>query len=214
MLNYIYQKVSAEDKADFKPTLSRGIFTHSTGRSRHIILGLAVLSTVLSFPITIAYFRNSAPTWPSCGDTPEIARQRGCSFDLISFAWQTPECYDSDLVSEFANWDRWSFYTDSHGNVTISEVAALAGERSLWVTWNYHIVHCTFMWRQMHRAYKRGWIDAHLRSYNHTLHCQEMLLKKGVEGTDVGTTAGLIYPVCDSVRKVRQVNTWDSVYSI
>jgi hypothetical protein len=69
------------------------------------------------------------------------------------------------------------------------------------------------MWRQMHRAYERGWIDAHLHAYNHTLHCQKVLLKQGQEDTDVGTQARVIYPVCDRVGRDTRRSFWDTVYS-
>ena len=45
---------------------------------------------------------SSRPKWKDCGNDAETARLRGCSFDLISFAWQTPECYDGELVADFA----------------------------------------------------------------------------------------------------------------
>ncbi|PVH84633.1 hypothetical protein DL98DRAFT_357202, partial [Cadophora sp. DSE1049] len=133
-----------------------------------------------------------------CGENPAIARSRNCSFDLISFAWQTPECFDGPLVSEFSAYQPWSFYTDvfGRGNETVSKDIAEAGDSNLWVTWNFHVVHCTFMWRQMHRAYEKGWIDAHLRAYNHTLHCQGVLLDHETGWKDVVTAARVIYPLC------------------
>ena len=69
----------------------------------------------------------------------------------------------------------------------------------------------------MHRAYERGWIDAHLHAYNHTLHCQHMLLMQGIDDEDVATRATVIYPVCEKVRGVGEgegASLWDKVYSI
>ena len=144
-------------------------------------------------------------TLSSCGNTPTSARERGCLFDLISFTWQVPECYDASLVSAFASWDEWVFYTEAGGNVTVPKEVALRGERDLWVSWKYHIVHCTFTWRQMHRAYERGWIDTHLRAYNHTLHCQDMILLEDKPEVAV-TVAMLRYPTCERVSDKSQVS--------
>jgi hypothetical protein len=83
----------------------------------------------------------------SCGNSTASARERGCFFDMISFSWQTPECFVGNLVSEFSAWNNWTFYTEMHGNVTVPTEIALLGERDLWVTWEYHMVHCTFVWR-------------------------------------------------------------------
>jgi hypothetical protein len=142
----------------------------------------------------------SASTWSTCGHSLETARERDCSFDLISFAWQTPECYDGELVAEFASWTNWTFYADDKFTAPVSQEIALQGDRTpLFVKWDYHLVHCTFMWRQMHRAYERGWIDNHLGNYNHTLHCQKMMLMDSSAADHAITVAQVIYPRCDRV---------------
>ncbi|KAK4495022.1 hypothetical protein PRZ48_013349 [Zasmidium cellare] len=156
------------------------------------VLGLALVATWAS--------RTNVPkpTWSSCGSDPETARSRGCSFDLISFAWQTPECFDADLVSEFASWEGdWTFFADDKFTQPVDQSVASQGERTpLFVPWDYHIVHCTFMWRQMHRAYENGWIDEHLGNYNHTLHCQKMTLMDEKAAEKAVTVARIIFPEC------------------
>jgi hypothetical protein len=166
--------------------------------ARYIFVSLALLS-IISCIVIIASRRAQHYSWSSCGSTATQARDRGCSFDLISFAWQTPECYDAPLVSEFAAWDSWEFYTEPFGTVTVPLQDAMRGEQSLWVPWRYHVVHCTLMWRQMHRAYENGWIDAHMHAYNHTMHCQKVLLRKGIDEEEVSTRAAIIFPVCERV---------------
>src|SRR4051794_39657381 len=47
----------------------------------------------------------------SCGSTPSKARSLGCHFDILSFAWQTPQCYDAELMDSFINFYNWTFYT-------------------------------------------------------------------------------------------------------
>ena len=173
------------------------------------------------------------PKYTNCGTSPEEARSRNCSFDILSFAWQTPECYDGELMRDFVEYMRenWGgdlvFYvrpdddifidsnqdgnidntdldtdtgtgadtetinnnTKTEGNTkgdtdnnntkdgdtnntttekeeekekereakekpTIPLEAALQGSISpLFVNWRFHVVHCTFMYRQLHRAY-------------------------------------------------------------
>lgn len=77
----------------------------------------------------------------------------------------------------------------------------LVREQSLWVAWHYYLVHYTFMWRRMYRAYERGWNNAHLHAYNHTLHCQKVLLRTGVAHDEAFTKGNVIYPVCERVRR-------------
>lgn len=139
--------------------------------------------------------------WTSCGTTPSEARARNCRFDILSFAWQTPECYDDELMTAFLQRHPWQFYL--HPNRTdevVSLEVALQGEQTLYVDWEYHVAHCTFMWRQMHRAYRlRGFVDSHLDAYKHTLHCQGVLLEKGVPGGVVNVVAAVKYPECREV---------------
>lgn len=162
---------------------------------------LVVLVSVLAFCVLLALFTfsmkgNRSTAWESCGDSPESARSRNCSFDLISFAWQTTECYDIALVNEFSTWSNWTYYADDGLTIPVTTTEALMGERDLYVDLAYHTVHCTFMWRQMHRAYVSGWIDEHLSNYNHTLHCQDILLWNKTSVARYVTHARVIYPVC------------------
>ncbi|GAB1312306.1 hypothetical protein MFIFM68171_02516 [Madurella fahalii] len=134
----------------------------------------------------------------TCGSSPADARSRGCRFDILSFAWQTPECYDDELMEEFIRHDAWQFYVRPNRTDGVVDLAtALQGQRTLYVDWRYHVTHCTFMWRQMHRAYAlRGYIDSHLDSYAHTLHCQRVFLDMETPLGMVNVVAELKYPEC------------------
>jgi hypothetical protein len=85
-----YQEVS-QDKGDEKldeqiEGVMPGNETTSQNRTRYIIYGVIVtLLSLLLIPIILVH-RSQHPRWPSCGDNPTIARERGCSFDLITFA--------------------------------------------------------------------------------------------------------------------------------
>ncbi len=179
-----------------------------TARPRKLLYALAcgtILLIVLlaSVAIPSSRLKSSSTRWSSCGDSLETAQERGCSFDLISFAWQTPECYDTELVAEFSSWSNWTFYADDKFTIPVSQEIARQGNRTpLFVKWDYHIVHCTFMWRQMHRAYERGWIDSHLGNYNHTLHCQRMMLMDKSAAEKAITVARIIYPPCTEARRI------------
>ena len=208
----IYQPVLQDNELGDERNAIRIPYKKASQLVRFILIGISLLSIVLTMVI-VALVRTRTSFQSSCGRTPTQARNRGCSFDLISFAWQTPECYDSDLVSKFAAWDAWNFYTERHGNITRPQEEVLRGEQSLWVSWQYHEVHCTFMWRQMHRAYEKGWIDAHLRAYNHTLHCQKILLTKGISPEEVFTRAEVIYPLCERVGNGVVSNWFNHIYS-
>jgi len=217
-----YQEVSQakEDEVINKQitTKSPPLDSHPN-RFRYSLYGLFISLIVLLFLLlipTVFVHPSQHLQWDSCGDSPTTARERGCSFDLITFAWQLPNCYDAPLVDEFAAWEPWIFWANEHGNETVSVEIARKGDLSLWLPWQFHVVHCTFVWRQMHRAYEAGWIDNHSRSYHHTTHCQKMLLMdcrdEGrycyLQNDTVVTSADLIYPACEKVDK-RLQSKWD-----
>lgn len=142
----------------------------------------------------------------NCGTTPSEARSRGCPFDILSFAWQTPDCYDHDNTEAFRTHNgTWSYFADIQGTRSRPEEEAMAGGLQTFVTAEYHFTHCTYMWRQLHRAYTiRGYIDDHLDNWNHTLHCQRLLLARPTwQMADVNTVGRIIYPKCRRIGQPR-----------
>jgi hypothetical protein len=141
-----------------------------------------------------------SPTWTNCGSDPATARARGCSFDLLSFAWQTRECFDSALISAFLAHSDWTYYTDTSGMRKVPASVAVLGETDLYVSWDFHVKHCTYLWRQMHRAFAlRGFIDSHLDNWGHTMHCQVVLLDRVIKSDVVNVKAAVRYPECRPV---------------
>ena len=135
---------------------------------------------------------DSASSSLSCGSTISEALSRGCVFDVMSFLWVPTPCYDAELTNEFLAARDWHFYSKYHGNSTNGELTidqVKSGEYDAFVPWEYHLVHCTFQWRKMHRALaKQGPLDSYLANYNHTLHCEEMLWRGEWHGREVVNT--------------------------
>ncbi|KAI8631246.1 hypothetical protein F5Y19DRAFT_25287 [Xylariaceae sp. FL1651] len=160
---------------------------------------MQLLSTLISTPEP-AHFRMQSP----CGSTPEEALARGCKFDLISFCWLPDECYDSELVETFEAMRTWEYYADSERTEPVSREELLAGRGDgLYVTWEYHLRHCAFMWMKLHRAIlARGKpnmpeIDSYIASLNHTNHCTTILLTdRDVAFSTLNTETLVKYPHC------------------
>jgi len=114
----------------------------------------------------------------TCGVTPTQARSNGCLFDVVSFSWLPPACYDAVLVDDFLAVEPWEWFLDPLGTQPVLLEAVQRGEGSeMYVSWRYHIVHCVFMWQKLHRALDNGRvIDAYIGNYNHTSHCGHMLM--------------------------------------
>jgi len=94
-----------------------------------------------------------------CGDNPITARERGCEFDPLTFAWLTPECYDYNLTAEFLklqDWQWWRVKPDgSRRQLSLINIMQSSDE-TLHVSWEYHRQHCAYLWIKMHRAMLSG----------------------------------------------------------
>ncbi|KXH60799.1 hypothetical protein CSAL01_10887 [Colletotrichum salicis] len=154
-----------------------------------------------------------------CGSTPTQARAAGCQFDLISFNWLPPQCHDAALAetfeAELVGAGQLAWFTDANRTApSLTREQIMTGEYSgVYVSLGYHLRHCTAMWRRMHRALmqSRGGesgggglerVDSYIWSYHHTLHCEEVLLRRFGE-VDVGevftTEVRIKYPDCGVV---------------
>lgn len=188
----------------------------------------ATKNLLLQFSTTFG--KAGTKRWEDCGGTPEEARRRNCHFDILSMAWQTHECFDHATTSAFlAHYEyfntssihsdntirqsqsqkqddkdvavtAWRFFLDEAGQNETPLSVVLSGQHKIYVTQEYHYTHCTYMWRQMHRAYAElGYIDSHLANWGHTLHCQKVLLG-GIDDKDkIGAVGKVLYPKCIKV---------------
>ncbi|KAH8651633.1 hypothetical protein BGZ60DRAFT_420877 [Tricladium varicosporioides] len=159
----------------------------------NILLGLIVLNIVALVSISATTLRSPQPKLPSitsCGNTSTYARSNGCHFDVMSFSWLPPACYDEKLIEEFLAMESWKWFSDSEGTQPVPLETVQKGDApQMYVSWSYHIDHCVFMWKKMHRALENdGPIDAYIGNYHHTQHCGHMLMMNQNE-TDTGDGA-------------------------
>lgn len=114
----------------------------------------------------------------TCGLSASDAVSRGCSFDPVSFAWLPQRCFDRELAEQFLAQRNWRWYQDSNGTIPVQYESLRNGDYpELYVTQEYHMYHCTYMWRKMHRAILHGQpLDGYIGHFAHTSHCETMLL--------------------------------------
>ncbi|KAK5658511.1 hypothetical protein OQA88_1903 [Cercophora sp. LCS_1] len=172
-----------------------------------VIVALACLSMVFflksssNLPRSHDYFRIMVQP---CGTTPSEARAKGCKFDVNSFSWLPPDCYDEGLSDDVDARNAWTWWLDENGTIPLSHDEAAKGEtKEVYVNWKDHLKHCTVMWRRMHRVLLkleekgRGGIDSYLDRYHHTLHCEKMLVgQEQYAPEEVNTIIKAKYPDC------------------
>ncbi|KAH8427482.1 uncharacterized protein LDX57_005195 [Aspergillus melleus] len=137
-----------------------------------------------------------------CGSTPSEARKAGCHFDVISFCWLPDACYDAELSRQFDDENKLEWYLDPNRTLPLSHQDIMTGEYTgVYVNWEYHLRHCTAMWKKMHRAVLgsggREAIDGYIGVYEHTKHCEMMLLgDRSIEWEAINTRIMVKFPDC------------------
>jgi hypothetical protein len=161
-----------------------------------IATSICVTLTCRAFSIRQEQLRG---TFGECGTSPAEARSLGCQFDVVSFSWLPSDCYDAQLVDDFLALRNWQWFYDTAGQHAIPREQVLKGELTdLIVTREYHLFHCTYQWRKMHRGMVKGVIDSYISNYEHTAHCEHML----TEGVPMNTTDTVIvmkFPQCQYI---------------
>ncbi|KAK2601529.1 hypothetical protein QQS21_004914 [Conoideocrella luteorostrata] len=177
------------------------------------LLALILTSAIIGLTLGLTSYLINTTTTPSvsepvrvktmvkpCGTTSAEARKRGCHFDPISFCWLPTACYDKQLTRDFDVGLEW--YLDANRTQPVSHEQIMTGEYTgLYVNWEYHVSHCTAMWKKMHRAIMSGLgnaaIDSYIGMYAHTAHCEKMLLKgRNIAGDVINTRIRVKFPDC------------------
>ena len=170
---------------------------------------LLILSPILGFFADAGSFSHCPASVPDtsilkapCGSTPAEARAAGCLFDPNSFLWSHPRCYNAELVEEFLAARNWTWYADPTLERVLSLDEVKTGEFDLVVVnMEYHVQHCLFMFKMMHRQalgpLGKMAVDSYLSSYNHTSHCAHIAgEQRDVPGNIMNTKIHLKYPDC------------------
>lgn len=135
---------------------------------------------------------------PECGLVPEDAIEAGCVFDLMAFAWIQPACVDEELTAEFLRLKSWAWWTDADGSKEVSkDEVALGRHEELFVSWEYQLQQCVYLWKKMQRALvKKAPLDTLTLDEDHTTQCVEMLLDREAPVEETKTLMVSKYTSC------------------
>jgi len=102
----------------------------------------------------------------TCGNTFEEAEAAGCKFDVMTFVYTPPACYDEEAAldamdenSELApsratgTWPWWRY--ENHTDPLPQTIEVLSSIKPVWTNNVYHRAHCLYLWRVSHRAMTR-----------------------------------------------------------
>ncbi|KAF4921702.1 hypothetical protein CGCVW01_v005807 [Colletotrichum viniferum] len=133
------------------------------------------------------------------GARPEVAYERGCAWDPISFHWYRRELVEDpdnqELIRGFLDAGPWHRFYDAEGTVEVDPANRIM--TTLWLTKREHIVHCMYTLRQTHLWLTKGFDPPF--NYSHTIHCTSyllnMILESPVPDMDKLTVHAVPYPL-------------------
>ncbi|KAK1975616.1 hypothetical protein LZ30DRAFT_560276, partial [Colletotrichum cereale] len=144
---------------------------------------------------------NSGALCAPNGVEPEVARQRNCEWDPMSFHWYPRhQVLDDDhqaLIHEFLESGPWYYYYDNETNSRVQVGPEEMTHTHLWLTIREHAIHCAYTLRQTHMWLDKGFDSPY--HLEHTIHCTSFLEKiiKGSrnESLDAVIPVPVSYPV-------------------
>lgn len=96
------------------------------------------------------------------------------------------------------NGHNWSYDLDNGTSLSMDQLR-LGDFHHFTTSFDWHVVHCVYVWKRMHRAMKDAdrKVDSYTANYQHTSHCVKMI-GENPEGVkkDAGTKIFVKYPKC------------------
>ncbi|KAJ4298029.1 hypothetical protein N0V90_005928 [Kalmusia sp. IMI 367209] len=154
-------------------------------RTLFLIISAVAVAILLAF-FAISWTKSSHLKYDQCGTNSDEARARGCVFETTGFTWLASECADPDTETEFLEYIvknelklyRTENYTEE---VSIEEVRKGNGP-GFFVRQKYHLTHCLFLMKKLHRMRDKGaMIDGQIMPLHHTEHCMGQVLHAQAE---------------------------------
>ncbi|WQF81104.1 hypothetical protein CDEST_06118 [Colletotrichum destructivum] len=153
-------------------------FLISTGLITALLLLLVVLQTdhtskeVVSWP----EFQGGSRVVADCGYSPEEAKAKGCVWDLMSFGWTHPACYNKAESEKWLNdFGPWKWYLDLNATQEVAE-KDLPYTELVYAEQGYHVQHCLYVLKLLHLAAMTGHpVTDEAIPLAHTGHCTKMI---------------------------------------
>ncbi len=133
-----------------------------------------------------------------CGDSPEEAKAKGCVWDLMSFGWTHPACYNKAESEKWLNeYGPWKWYKDLNATEPVAD-------EDLPYTWlvyaeqGYHVQHCMYILKLLHLAAMSGhYVTDEAIPLAHTGHCTKMMSSPAyLDFKHINTKVDLLFARC------------------
>ncbi|KAL5376117.1 hypothetical protein DPSP01_010709 [Paraphaeosphaeria sporulosa] len=147
-----------------------------------LLIVSSVIVAILIAIVAMSWTKSSHLKYDHCGTNANEARARGCVFETTGFTWLAPECADPATEAEFLEYiakNEFKYYrTENYTEeVSVEEIRKGNGP-GFFVREKYHLTHCLFLMKKLHRMRDKGaMIDGQIMPLHHTEHCMGQNLK-------------------------------------
>jgi hypothetical protein len=205
-LNMSYAPVSTSERFPSEPLtkkLSPVINPKYLTTQARILVAISVVIAVALTSVLIHVGIQNIYSPESCGGSSAEVISLGCIFDMMSFGWLPARCFDKELTDECLARQDWKWFLDPNRVEAIDFSDVAAGHYdAVYVTREYQLYHCTYMWRKMHRAMLAGRIvDGYIRDMHHTANCEMQILDQWLGLNDTSSMIYVKFATCPRVQK-------------
>lgn len=116
-------------------------------------------------------------------DSPQAAREAGCSFDLLINGYVPNPCFDFEMNKYFMEKADFGYYKDEAATTVIPQSELIAGDfekhKVVWLSTDSHYHHCMYIVNGSSRAHSRlgfVFLDSYLDQW-HLQHCISVIME-------------------------------------
>ncbi|KAK2020703.1 hypothetical protein LX32DRAFT_606063 [Colletotrichum zoysiae] len=116
-------------------------------------------------------------------DSPQAARDAGCSFDLLINGYIPNPCFDFEMNKYFMEKADFGYYEDEAATIVIPQSELIAGDfekhKVVWLSTDSHYHHCMYIVNGSSRAHSRMgfvFLDSYLDQW-HLQHCIGVIME-------------------------------------
>lgn len=144
------------DEKDTTTTTTRAQAAGRSSSSRRATTSIIPLAATLTAVLFFVLFLFTPRPWLAsdhparvrhygCGNSTADASAAGCRFDVMSYTWVHPRCFDQELMYDFLGAADWAWYADEDAAQPLPLADVAQGQREyVYVTWRYYTTHCTY----------------------------------------------------------------------
>ena len=166
-----------------------------------LIITIVLLSIILSTSVTAkkrtsSTFPDLGAHSPTCGTSISSALAANCIFDQILYAWIPAACHDvSEYEATLAS-GPWPYFEHENGTVPVDQ-HLLSATPIVYSSWDFHVVHCSYAWRLLHKAAVEGrQVPSDISPWEHTMHCSKALEHTDFPGRLLNTKVRMQFDGC------------------